>query len=475
MVIRNKYPRLHLIARWIAKNPARIFLILALVFGCVFVFSLAPLNGTDEFTHFPRVYQISDGTFWEKRLPNNQFGGDLPTNINTMIDVYRNLSRESSGPQYQFDKSILNKRYSSVQQVGTTQHQASFTAVVLYPPWAYMPSVMGVIVAKIAHLPLIWYIYLGRLFTLLSWMILTWLAIKIIPEGKWFLVALALLPTSLSQAVTIGADGLINSISWLLIVLVLAMIAKTVSLTTKSLILITLLATSLSIIKQSYWPIALFPLIMPISYFKSVFIGRVWKSLLLIVVLATTIVYALKAKAAIAGIVLSPVRGMYIDASLQTQYLLHHIPLFIARALLQPLTKSFDTVYLGVFGIVTNRLIYLSILIIGLLALTVCVGVQQTKPIPSLIEHRTRLWITATMIVITTYLLIATAFYIGESPVGGSIINSLYGRYFLPLFPLILIAPLTLRRRIFNEVGMSLFMVSASTLALIATAGSIGQ
>jgi uncharacterized membrane protein len=447
-----------------------------LVFGLFFIFELAPLNGTDEFTHFPRVYQITDGTFWEGKLPNNQYGGSLPVNINTMIDTYRNLSRESGGPQYQQDKHTINEQYLSTNQVGVAKVPATFTSVVLYPPWAYLPSVVGVLFAKLIHAPLIWYVYLGRIFSLLAWMILTWLAIKVIPQGKWFLVALALLPTSLSQAITMSADGLINSISWLLIALVLAVFAKTVVLTKKNLLLITLLATYLCIIKEGYWLIAFFPLIIHPSYFKNVRQSRVWKSLSLSIMLVASILFALNAKRTLSNVVLSPIAGAYINTKLQTHYLLHHLLLFTFRALEQPLTKSFDTIYLGMFGIMTNRLIYLSILIIGLLAFALYLGLHQTKSIVSLMEHRNRLWITAIIILLGTYLLIAVSFYLGETSVGGSTINSIYGRYFLPLLPLILIFPMTLKRdNIFNATRVIALMLTISTISLIMAAMSIGQ
>jgi uncharacterized membrane protein len=461
---------------WLAHNPATAFLVLSLFFGLLFIFRLAPFNGTDEFTHFPRVYQITDGTLWENKLPDNQYGGLLPMNINTMINAYRDLSRQSSGRQYQLHEEQLNNHYRSLSQPGVAKVPAIFTAVVLYPPWAYLPSVVGVLTARLLHVPLIWYVYLGRIFSLFAWMAVTWLAIRLIPQGKWFLVAVALLPTSLSQAATISADGLINGISWLIIAAVLAVFSRTILLNTKKLVLLTVLATSLSVLKQGYWMIALLPLIIPREYFRTTLQSKLWKAITLSMVLVTSALLALRSSTILSGVVLSPIAGSTINMQLQTHYLLQHPLLFGLRALSQPFTKNFDTIYLGIFGILTNRLIYLSILVIGLLAFGLVLGLQQTKAIAALVTYRRRLRIAALVIIIGTYLLIALSFYIGESQVGGSVINSIYGRYLLPLLPLLLLFPITQKTHLGSDTSLtSLQILTLTIIGLAATGLTIGQ
>ncbi len=76
----------------VINHPERVFIVIALLFGVLFVFRLPPLIGTDEFTHFPRTYQITQGIYWQQKLPDSQYGGDIPSNIKQMIDdnvIYR--------------------------------------------------------------------------------------------------------------------------------------------------------------------------------------------------------------------------------------------------------------------------------------------------------------------------------------------------------------------------------------------------
>jgi uncharacterized membrane protein len=461
-------------AAHLKDRPVLVFSLLALTIGLIFIFSLAPLSGTDEFTHFPRVYQISDGTLWERKLPGDQFGGYLPKNINNMVNDYRNLSRESTGSQYLFDTQKLNKEYGLTRSVGQKKVQSIFTSTVTYPPWAYAPSIIGVLLAKILHLPLIWYVYLGRISSLLAWIILTAVAIKFMPSGKWYLVTVALLPTSLTQAATISSDGLVNGISWLIIAITLAVLAKKVDLRWNLLIAITILMIYLSVIKDSYWLIALFPIIVPIRYFETKWQAIAWKGMGLVSVALAGGWFVFETTKKASDVVLVPTVGVDVNTKAQIHYLLHHLLAFTMRALWQPFTKSFDTIYIGIIGIYTNRLIYSSLLVIVLLIFALYWGLERTKPIPDLINKRLVLCIAAVTIVIGTYLLIAVSFYLADTSVGSAEVNGMYGRYFLPLLPLLAVFPMVSRRKYYegDTLGISLPII-ISVIALTSTIMSI--
>ncbi len=459
---------------WLSKRPVLFFVVFGLIFGVIICFHLPPLNGTDEFTHFPRVYQITDGALWERELPNDQYGGYLPSNINRMINDYRNLSREPTGNQFLANTQELNKKYGSIHNVGEQKVPAIFTSVVFYPPWAYTPSVIGVLIAKLSHVPLIWYVYLGRIFSLLAWIAITALAIRLIPSGKWLLVTIALLPTALTQATTIGADGLVNSLSWLIIALTLAIIAKQVRVRWSILTILTLCMVYLSIIKESYWLIALFPFTVPISLFKTKLQGIVWRSVSAIGLASAVVLFTINSTKKIANAVLTPTIGVNVDTKAQMHYLLHHLLAFTSRALWQPLTKSFDTTYLGIVGIYTNRLIYLSMLIISLLFFALYWGIRNTRWVPAFSRYRRRLCLLAALIIVGTYLLIATSFYLTDTSVGATVINSIYGRYFLPLLPLLAVFPMVFRQKYYATRALTVYVpVIISIIALASTIMSI--
>jgi uncharacterized membrane protein len=426
----------------VLRNPATFFLCMAALFGIIICFRLPPITGTDEFTHFPRVYQISDGKLWEQKLPQQQYGGVIPQNVNNMVNDYRDLSRKGDPQEFTARTKQLNAYYTAQNQPGQPA-TAVFTSVATYPPWAYVPSVVGLLVAKVLHTPLIWYVYLARLSTLLVWVVLVWTAIKLLPAGKWYLTVIALLPTSLSQATTIGGDGLLTGLSWLTIALVLAVFAKKIRLNWTWLTLLCMASIYVAAIKVGYWLLGLLPLIIPTSYFKNRKVAFFWKLVLAALIICSGILFARHNTDIANNTVLTPRLGVYINARLQEHYVLHHALQFVVQALSQFFTKEYDTVYLGIVGILTQRLIYLPIIVIGVLYAALITSLARSEPVPALSKHRRLLVSSFLLAFLGTCLFISLAFYIANTQVGSQIIFGIYGRYYLPILPLLLVIPLT--------------------------------
>ncbi len=461
--------------RILVNHPTEIFVIFALVFGVLFVFQLPPLNGTDEFTHFPRVYQISQGTFWEQKLPNDQYGGYLPNNINNMINAYRNLSRSGNEIQYKSQAQQLDHIYNSINQVGAHYSQAIFTSVVIYPPWAYIPSVIGVLIAKTLALPLIWYVYIGRIITLLFYIALAAWAIKLLPRGKWFLVALALLPTSLSQASIVSADGLVNGLSWLIIAYTLAVFARKVSLNWQRLVIIFIASLWLSVIKDGYTLIAILPLVIPIEFLGKKLYGWLWRISSFIIIGTVSLLFAIRTSHVAASTVLTPRLNTYINSKAQFHFIVNHLLLFTSRVLVQPFTKNYDTVYEGFVGIVTSRLVYLSLPIMGLLYLVLFLSISAIHIMPEVVKYKKRLYGSAFVIIVGTYFLVSLAFYVGNTQVGASDVFGVYGRYFLPFIPIIIVYPMVSSVRLkLKSTTVASSIIVVILISLISTLLSIG-
>jgi uncharacterized membrane protein len=428
---------------WLLVHPSEVFVILAVIFGALISLRLAPLSGTDEFTHFPRAYQVLQGEAWSDKLPDNQYGGKLPAQVKQMVDEYRDLSRKGTDREYADRKTELNSKYGELKEPGSNKETLAFTSTAVYPPWAYAPAVGGIAAARAMHLPLNWYVYLARLCTLAVWILLTWLAIRALPEGKWFLVAVALLPTSLTQALTVGMDGLVMGLSWVTIALVLAAIAHKPDITKRALLALFIAAVLLSVTKQGYILVSLWPLIIPREYFSTDRVRRVWKFLLASVVVSANVSFPMFKRAITTTTVLTPRPNAYINSTEQLQYVIHQPFLFAWRMLSQPFTKSYDTVYIGLVGILTNRLIYLSIMVVVLLYISMFLSFHYTHFVPKLAEYRHRLRMSAFVVGVGTFLFITLALYISFTQVKWPVVEGVTGRYFLPLLPLFLVVPLT--------------------------------
>ncbi len=460
---------------WLSKHPVHFFLVVGLIFGILLSFHLPPLSGTDEFTHFPRAFQIESGQLWEKRLPGNQYGGSLPNNVVNMIDDYRNLTREPQGQGYASSTRQLSAMYSSENKVGFKKTATVFSSDAAYTPWSFLPSIIGIFLAHLIGAPLIWYVYFARLSSILIYIALVCLAIKLVPQGKWFLVLVALLPTSITAALTIGQSALLFGTSWLLIALVFAIIANEVKLNWRMLMILMILSFVLSILKQGYIFIAILPLLIPLKYFPHKLHFITWKIIVGIILLSSTITLGLFTNHIAKGVVLAPVPGNYINTTEQIHYILHNPLLYTGRLLVQPFTKSFDTIYLGVAGIVTQRLIYLSIATIGLLYLALLLAWKNTSPIPQFVKQRYYLIGGVGFMVVANYLLIATALYIVFTQVGGSAVQGLSGTNFIPLLPLALVVPMSISIESSHRLKKMaiMFVMFIVPLGLLATSLSL--
>jgi len=90
-----------------------------------------------------------------------------------------------------------------------------------YFMFPYIPSSIGIYIGKTFELSWLDIIYVARLANLFVWLMCTYLAIRLIPIGKWLFSLIVLSPMSLFQAASISIDSLANGLSFLLVALIL--------------------------------------------------------------------------------------------------------------------------------------------------------------------------------------------------------------------------------------------------------------
>jgi uncharacterized membrane protein len=279
------------------------------------------------------------------------------------------------------------------------------------------------------------------------WALLVYFAIRLLPAGKWFLVAVALLPTSLVQATTMGIDGIVTGVSWVLIALTIAIFTKKVILNAPVFIAILFLSLFLATTKQGYLLIALLPLIIPTKLYA--FNNR--KSIVLRSLYAVSLVlltaWYLLVTGPIAGIMHYVQRpGLYVDSHDQLQFIFAHPLQTLWMILLQPFTFLYGGVYAGFVGVLTNKMIALPGQIMTLLYGGLAMGLFASERAKQVHEYRKRLRIAAIIAWVGTFVLINLALYITFTRVGEGKVEGVQGRYFLPIVPLLLVLPLTMAR-----------------------------
>ena len=83
----------------------------------------------------------------------------------------------------------------------------------LYSPASYIPQSIGLFIGRFFTNNVFLYYFFGRFFAFLVNTMLVIFAIRMIPEKKLLIFALAVNPIFLSQMVSYSADGTLNALS----------------------------------------------------------------------------------------------------------------------------------------------------------------------------------------------------------------------------------------------------------------------
>jgi uncharacterized membrane protein len=178
------------------KELPSLYVVLALTVGTFLVFAQPPGQGLDEVRHFYRVWTFSSGSFVNA---HGQPGGPIPQCV---ADYMNRFSNTASGRG-----SFSFPAYWQSPDPCIGRHIfGSYGTAALNGPVAYLPSIAAVAILRVVDAPLPLIFFAGRMATLLAFVGIYYLAIRLIPVGKQVLFVLGLLPTTLLLASTYSAD-----------------------------------------------------------------------------------------------------------------------------------------------------------------------------------------------------------------------------------------------------------------------------
>lgn len=462
------------LAQWLKDHLLTVWLVLALGSGVTYIFVIQPLHGNDEIVHFPRAYHVQEGNLWNEHLSGYDYGGQMPLQIKQFNDGFREQVQNNNPSKTKLRE--LKEQYSGEKLTDERREPLAFTSAGVYSAWSYLPAALGIKLARLLDLPLIWYVYLARVMCLLVWVALTALALRLLPFGRTLLFMVALLPTSVVQASTIGMDGIVNGLSWLIIALTLAVIANKVRPRLPIFLALALISMYLATTKQGYVLIAALPLLIPAALYpaskKAANIARIGFGLLLIGIS----VWYFRQTAPIADVMHFIQRpGLSVDSATQWRYIFSHPLQVLAMIVVQPFTPVYGGIYGGVVGILTNRMVWLPLFIIGLLYAGLFVGFARQEKVKKLAVARSRLYAAAAAVLLGTLVLISLALYVSFTKIGHPHVEGIQGRYFLPLLPLLAVfgsavpGKLSARFDVYRPIVLCLIAVSG----LLAGVGAI--
>ena len=193
------------------KELPTLYVVLSLAIGTFLVFAQPPGQGLDEVRHFYRVWTFASGAFVDA---HGRAGGPIPQCVSDYMNHFANAALKRapfSFPQY----------WHSPRPCISTNVFGSYGTSAYYGPISYLPSILAVALLRAVGAPVPLIFFAGRLASLLVFVGIYYLAIRLIPVGKQVLFVLGLFPTTLLLASSYSADPMPIALAVLAISLVL--------------------------------------------------------------------------------------------------------------------------------------------------------------------------------------------------------------------------------------------------------------
>lgn len=245
-------------------NAPRIFLILGVTFGLIWLLITPPFQAPDENEHFLRAYQIASGKIISGRQ-NGEMGGWFSRRV---LDPVEKIN--PGMPEHTRIKQDIHKLCDFIKNPPSGQEKEfRVLPLFVYTPVGYFPHIIGILIGKLFHLPPLLLLYMGRLSNLIFWLVLVFLALKISPGKQMLFLLIALMPMNLFLASTFSQDGVINSVSLLYIAIILHLAQPETKLNRNWLLLILFLSLAITLTKSVYIVLTFLFLIIPMTKFSS--------------------------------------------------------------------------------------------------------------------------------------------------------------------------------------------------------------
>ena len=235
------------------------FLISSFVFGMVFSIILPPFSAPDEDFHFAEAYRLSNAIMGQ---PINDENGYIymrecdiqnyewyPNNEYT-IEMIKKLIRGNKDTELSED------------MVSSECNRNGYVPILMY-----VPQAIGITLGRIMHFNYARVVFLGRWMNLLTFIVITAFAIRLIPYGKWIFYAICQIPLLMEVVSSYSYDILILSGTFLFIAYVMKLCQQKEKMTLKQLGLLVMFSVVYAPFKPVYIPLIALVFLIPDSKF----------------------------------------------------------------------------------------------------------------------------------------------------------------------------------------------------------------
>jgi uncharacterized membrane protein len=436
------------------RSPENFFFAAGLLFGISLVVLIPPFQAPDEWMHFRRACQISEGQMIPDRyvaeaaplgsIERENVGGDIPKGFiiaekfaffsipyderiqETVLNTH-GLTEDPFQAGRKFNKKTILSLFRQ-PPAGKQRDLIFFPNAAMHSPHLYVPQAFGIALDRLLGYPPIASLYMGRFFNLLVWLCLVYCAIRITPTGKWLFLVLALTPTSLFQSSSLSADAVTNGLAMLLVALFLRY-AYGAGKVKNMLPAIFVLSALVAVSKLYFFLVFLF-LLIPKEKFRD---RKTYWAAFFLLLLTTAITVVSWAYL---------VRNLYVPFKAgispkdQIVYVLQHPIIYLSTCWHTLLVngKYYVMSFVGRFG---HFSFYLPARLIWVHA-AVLIFISATADVSGIVVRGgEKLLLGAVFLAGTFWILVVQ--YLSGTEVGATVIDGVQGRYFIPVAPLLLL------------------------------------
>lgn len=197
-------------------TPGRLLIVIGMFFGLIFIVLTPPGFNADEPNHFFRALQIANGNLFGHPIshdefsdmvtrPPESFGGSVPRSAGQLFEMSHVFPIDGTMGGGSRTSQIDWKAMGGIP-IRSEQMTVGMSNVEIYSPVTYIPTIIAYYVGRLLNLPILAVFYLSKFLNLAVALALSWAAIKIAPRGKWIILMLSILPTTIIQFCSVSAD-----------------------------------------------------------------------------------------------------------------------------------------------------------------------------------------------------------------------------------------------------------------------------
>ncbi len=406
------------------KKIENIFLNIAIPIGILFMFLMIPGHVPDETTHCIKAYDVSMGHIF---TPIDESG-------NSEISVPKGLAEYNHTNLRNYQDLVnlakVKTNYNDTEKIVSTA-QGNFFIM-------YIFSAIGFLVARIFNIGIIYGIILGRMFNFIFFLIIGYLAIKKIPFGKIVFASYMIMPMNMQQVTSISADAFINTILLYYVAYSIYMIFKKEKLIKKEIAIYIVLTAIAGIVKMVYILIAGVGFLIVkrkdmtnknkiLTITLTIVIGGIFTigTLIFSTRYTSTTEATIKYK-----------EEFNVDSGKQINEMIHN-PKHTIKAFIN---DWYDMGKHYIYMSIGSELGWLEIkpseTVITLYLIVLIIAVMSEKN-ENEFTWKNKIW----LVLITTgvIILVEIAMYTGFTPIGAEFIGGIQGRYYIPVYILLLL------------------------------------